>query len=353
MKIIINTPNKEQKTLNQFLNDEFEIINSSVIESAIKIGSYIELSNDMNLLLPVYNTMKTQSQTLALRLDSHINGETLALERNQEQELLQSDTRTYTREYATTELAVKRMERKEGDLQQMIHLNPQTYIRLKALLALLIIVEIGFNGVSLYHFKWSFIESVLLSLLLSIVYVLYGHVFNWIVAKIQYFLPKKISYILSALPLVGVFLFLAFFRGTSHTGYSMPIMTVFFLLVNITLFLCVTYVIHVWMPSKEQRKLYREWKELTKEIGRKKEKLKSILKLKRNAIISFNVSELSKADKLVLLDNAKYRILTNYDIALTKAKSQIIEMREGQNLPSWVFEESPPLDLNVTKNHKR
>lgn len=221
-------------------------------------------------------------------------------------------------------------------------------MRLKTLL--FFAAEAFFTSLSFQFFGETLLISILIAIPFTAAVSEYAHLVAQQYRKYVTPIKKRVFLALATLFAALVFLGLSYFRSLALGKEGFSIGTLFFVLVNIFIFLVAAFLHYRYSPTKEELLKYRAHKKLKDEIDKRNAEIKKIehhmdeLKeeLNKKAILALQLDHYAK--------NTLEEIRMHYLEAITELINANIRLRTDNAFPESFTEKVPELEINYDFN---
>jgi hypothetical protein len=217
-------------------------------------------------------------------------------------------------------------------------------IRIKSFL--LFMAEAFFTSLSFQFFG----ENLLVSILIAIPFTMAVSEYSRLVAdqykKYHNPIKRRVFLMLATLFASLVFLGLSYYRSQALGKEGVSIGTLFFVLINIFIFLVSAFLHYKYSPTKEETLKFHAHKRLKKEIDQRKAE---IIKIEEH-INELEVNLNEKAKLAIEIDhyakNCIEEVKKIYEEAVEIFKSTNIMLRKDGEIPECFAEPTPKLEIN-------
>ncbi len=210
--------------------------------------------------------------------------------------------------------------------------------------------EAFFTSLSFQFFGENLLVSILIAIPFTMAVSEYAHLVAQQYRKYQVPLKRKIFLILATLFAALVFLGLSYFRSMALGKEGISIGTLFFVLVNIFIFLVAAFLHYRYSPTKEELLKFRAHKKLKDEIDKRDAEIKKIEqhmeelkdKLNEKAMLALQLDHYAK--------NTLEEIRMLYREAIAELKDTNLRLRTDKVDPKCFSEPTPELEINYDFN---
>lgn len=221
-------------------------------------------------------------------------------------------------------------------------------IRIKT--ALFFAAEALFTALSFQFFGENLLVSILIALPFTLAVSEYAHLVAMQYKKYQNSIKRRLFLLASILFASMVFFGLSYFRSQALGKEGFSIGTLFFVMINLFIFLVSAFLHYKYSMTKEEKIKYHTYKKLKEEIAQRDAEINQIwqhlsdlnAKLKEKAMLAFQLEHCAK--------NTIEEIRKHYEEAVEKLKSTNILLRNDNVFPECFSEPTPKLEVNYDFN---
>jgi len=221
-------------------------------------------------------------------------------------------------------------------------------IRIKTLL--FFIAEALFTSLSFQFFGENLLMSILIAIPFTLAVSEYAHLVAMQYKKYENAIKRKLFLLSSIFFASTVFWGLAYFRSQALGKEGMSVSTLFFVLINLFIFLVSAFLHYKYSMTKEEKIKYHTYKQLKKEIEQRNIEIKLIeqhvcdldSQLHEKAMLALNLEHYAK--------NTIEEIQKHYEEAVEKLKTNNLLLRTDHVFPESFSEPTPKLEVNYDFN---
>jgi hypothetical protein len=347
---------KQLHDISSFHNENVEKMlaeeSADIINDAVNLGKNLaerQLPQATGVkLISIIGGIKARFEALAVKvckeLQSAIHFPEVNTDRlNVEEEKKKGKDKIGELSYKINELESEQKKLNVGSIYRNVR-----EMRIKT--AVFFAAEAFFTSLSFQFFGESLLSSLLIAIPFTAAVSEYAHLVALQYKKYKNPLKRKIFLFLSTLFAAIVFLALSYFRSQAlgREGYSIG--TLFFVIINIFIYLVAAFLHYKYSPTKEEKLKYHGHKRLQEQKDGIKAEIGHIeshhceldSKLNEKAILALAVDHYAK--------NTLEEIRKIYEHAVAEMKNINIMLRTDKVIPECFSEPTPPLDINYDFN---
>jgi hypothetical protein len=221
-------------------------------------------------------------------------------------------------------------------------------VRIKT--ALFFAAEALFTSLSFQFFGENLLMSILIAIPFTMAVSEYAHLVAMQYKKYQHPIKRRLFLLASILFASFVFFGLSYFRSQALGKEGISIATLFFVMINLFIFLVSAFLHYKYSLTKEEKIKYHTYKKLKEEMDQRKAEIEMIVqhfsdmdaKLQEKAMLAFQLEHYAK--------NTIEEIKKDYEEAVEKLKSTNTLLRNDNVYPECYLEPTPKLEINYDFN---
>ncbi len=216
--------------------------------------------------------------------------------------------------------------------------------------ALFFAAEALFTSLSFQFFGENLLISILIAIPFTIAVSEYAHLVAMQYKKYQNIIKKRL-FLLSAILFASIVFFgLSYFRSQALGKEGLSVATLFFVMINLFIFLVSAFLHYKYSMTKEEKVKYHTYKMLKEEIDKRNAEIIQIVQhfsdmdtqLQEKAMLAFQLEHYAK--------NTIEEIKKHYEEAVERLKSTNILLRRDKVVPECFSEPTPKLEINYNFN---